>query len=109
VSRFVPPTATAPTIAADSAEVRWRNLTEDLIFAAAYDDDPRTGSVTWRRCLDARKIRYNPEDEDRKCRELCAAINAAFPGMRSQIEKAHAASDHGTFRLCHAALLPERP
>jgi hypothetical protein len=60
---------------AGTSEAAWINLTEDLIFAAAYAEDPRTGSITWRRCLDTRKIRHNPEDEDRKCRKLCTAIH----------------------------------
>jgi hypothetical protein len=103
------PSQTKPQAQPVNHEATWRNLTEDLIFAAAYAEDPRTGSITWCRCLDQRKIRYNPEDEDRKCRELCTAINALSPQLGTQIERAHAANDHGTFRLCQAHLLPERP
>lgn len=83
----------------------WHSLTEDLIFAAAYYDDPRTRAITWMRCLESRGIKHNPEDEERKCRLLCDAINATFK-HQTQIEKAHAANDDKTFRLRNADLLP---
>jgi hypothetical protein len=88
---------------------QWRNFTEDLIFAAAYYDDPRTGPASWIRALDLRKIRHNPEDENRKCRELSKAINALSPDLPTRMERAHAANDHPTFRLVNSRLLPERP
>jgi len=81
------------------ANEAWLNCTEDLIFAAAYYDDPACGSIAWRRELDKRCLRHNEQDEDRKCREVCLAINALSPRLGTQLERAHAANEHPTFRL----------
>ena len=103
------PTTTEPVAIRVDHQAAWFNLTEDLIFAAAYYDDSRTGAITWLRCLDQRHIRYNQEDEERKCRDLCRAINKLSPRMGTQIEKAHAANEHKTFRIANASLFPVRP
>jgi len=89
--------------------IDYDNLTEDLIFAAAYYDDPRTRAITWLRCLDQRHIKYNPEDEERKCRDLCRAINRLSPNLTTQIQRAHVANEHKTFRIINANLFPVRP
>ena len=103
------PTTTEPVSIGVDHQAAWRNLTEDLIFAAAYYDDPRTRAITWLRCLDQRKIKYNPDDEERKCRELCRAINRLSFNLTTQIERAHAANEHKIFRIVNASLFPEMP
>ena len=77
----------------------WLNCSEDLIFAAAYYDDPHCRSIAWRRALDLRGLIHNVEDEDRKCAEVHAAINRLSPRLGTQLERAHAANEHPAFRL----------
>jgi hypothetical protein len=89
----------APKSAPFNKREAWLNCTEDLIFAAAYYDDPHCRSIGWRRALDLRGIRHNDESEDRKCRDVCAAINQLSPNLGTQMERAHAANEHPTFRL----------
>lgn len=123
MSTFQPPKSDdQPTIQVDHNAI-WRKFTEDLIFAAAFADDPRTTTITWMRCLDSRRIKYNPDDEGRKCRALCEAITREFKHINgpitfdeegklidsTRLSRANAANDHKTFRLRHADLLPRHP
>lgn len=109
-ARFTPPEAAKPAAPpADTSEAKWRCLTEELIFAAAYADDGRTGTRTWFRVLDATRLRYNRESATAKCMALCEHINAEGAHLPQRLLRAHLANDDRTFRLRFAHLLPKRP
>lgn len=108
-ARFSPPEAQPSEPPADTSEAKWRSLTEELIFAAAYADDGRTGTVTWFRVLDATRLRYNRESATAKCLALCDHINAEGAHLSHRLLRAHLANDDRTFRLRFANLLPKRP
>lgn len=88
----------APAVPFNKREA-WLNCSEDLIFAAAYYGDEHCRSIAWRRVLDLRGLVHNAEDEDRKCADVHAAINRLSPEIGTQLERAHAANEHPTFRL----------
>ena len=82
-----------------NAREAWLNCTEDLIFAAAFFDDPTCRSIAWRRTLDKRCLAHNPRDEARKCEDVYRAIIALSPHLGTQLERAYAANGHPAFRL----------
>jgi hypothetical protein len=87
----------------DGAMVRWHNLTEALIFAAAY------GTEEYMQILDGTGRRYIRDDALRRCKALAKAINADYADLPVRLLRCHAANDDPTFRHRYGDLLPRRP
>jgi hypothetical protein len=110
MSRFTPPTETpAQAPPADNAEARWFHLTTDLIFAAAYADEGRSGTSEFLRILDHTRRPYNRGEAVTKCMALCGHINEEGKALEFRLQRAYRADGDPTFRLRFSHLLPKRP
>ncbi len=87
----------------------WNVLVEDLIYAATYADDHRTGTKTWDRICDAQQRPYNRARSKKRCWAICRAVNQEYCHLEHLLHRAKAAASDPAFRIRHGNLLPRRP